>query len=118
MFRSGLRAIRWIVLLPVLLVGSLLYWSTAIFMGGMSLMTVGTLSIVPGPSEAPEADGTPPGASSGASSGASAGFSSITVHLEESAEPEDVNDNAGSGYTSPTEDSPTANPPGPSATTY
>ena len=39
------------------------------------------------------------------------------VPEEESAEPEDVNDNAGSGYTSPTEDSAIANP-GPSATTY
>ena len=122
--RAATRTLRWIVLLPVLMVGSLLYWSVAIGLGGLSLMTASALSatnvrvMLPQQSadtgeamspldvEVDVGDGpVPPG--------------SIMVHLEESVEPEDVNDNAGAaGFTVPTDDQQVIVTPGPGSTSY
>ena len=105
------KTIRWILLLPVLMVGSMLYWSVALGLGGLSLMgACATMSVqvdptarfVPSTEALDVADGT----------------TSIMVHLEESVEPEDVNDNAGAaGFTAPTDDQVTVTP-GPGATSY
>jgi hypothetical protein len=108
---SNLKTFRWIVLLPVLMMGSLLYWSVAIGLGGLSLMAASALSVTApapnGPFESRETldvnDGT----------------TSITVRLEESVEPEDVNDNAGAaGFTQPSDDSQVTVSPGPGSTSF
>jgi hypothetical protein len=98
---------RWVVLLPVLMVGSLLYWTVALGLGGLSLIAASALQVVPPPHQI-ELEIT----------GAAAGdvMQSIPIQLEESAEPEDVNDNAGAGFTAPAEDSHAVNPPGPGNT--
>jgi hypothetical protein len=92
---------RWLVWFPVLMVGSLLYWTVALGLGGMSLMAVsvmstgqegGGLGIGSGggglsPGETDIAQGVPP----------RDGYEPIIVRLEESVEPEDVDDNPGCG---------------------
>jgi hypothetical protein len=120
--RAATRTLRWIVLLPVLMVGSLVYWSVAIGLGGLSLMTASALSatnvrvMVPqqgvdtgeamSPLDVDVGDGMVP-------------TGSIMVHLEESVEPEDVNDNAGAaGFTVPTDDQQVIVTPGPGSTSY
>ena len=104
------RLIRWIVLLPVLMVGSLFYWSLAIGLGGLSLMAASSMSTMPGPTEVEPSPGTDVNDS----------FSTmpITVHLEESAEPEDVNDNNGAGGFSVSTDDQSVPVPGPGPTSY
>jgi hypothetical protein len=104
--RAATRTLRWIVLLPVLMVGSLLYWSVAIGLGGLSLMTASALSVTNVRVMMPQQ-----GADTGeAMSPVDVGdgmvpAGTIMVHLEESVEPEDVNDNAGAaGFTVPTDD--------------
>jgi hypothetical protein len=128
--RAATRTLRWIVLLPVLMVGSLLYWSVAIGLGGLSLMTASALSatnvrvIVPqqgvdtGEAMSPldVGDGMVP---AGSIPAGSIPAGSILVHLEESVEPEDVNDNAGAaGFTVPTDDQQVIIAPGPGSTSY
>jgi hypothetical protein len=104
------RITRWIVLLPVLMVGSMFYWSLAIGLGGLSLMAASSLQVVPAPSDATETY-------SGADVGDSFATMPITVHLEESAEPEDVNDNSGAaGF--PAADDQAAATPGPGSTSF
>jgi len=120
--RAATRTLRWIVLLPVLMVGSLLYWSVAIGLGGLSLMTASALSTTNvrvmlsqqgadtgearSPLDVDVGDGMVPAGS-------------IMVHLEESVEPEDVNDNAGAaGFTVPTDDQQVIVTPGPGSTSY
>ena len=110
--RTVRKTLRWIVFLPVIMVGSMLYWSVAIGLGGLSLMAASALSIssdsgelsfeVAPDTEALDVGGTP-----------------IMVHLEESVEPEDVNDNAGAaGFTPLTDDQQVIVEPGPGATSY
>jgi hypothetical protein len=113
MFTSATRRVtRWIVLLPVLMVGSMFYWSLAIGLGGLSLMAASALSTVPGPTDTAE---TP---LVGVDVTDTIGPASITVHLEESAEPEDVNDNSGAaGFSVPSDDQSVATP-GPGPTSY
>jgi hypothetical protein len=88
---------RWLVSLPALLVGSMLFWTMALGSGALSLLAVAGLSEgspvvqmgeVPPPTATEPMPGQPVGA---------AGYPerSILVHLQESAEPEDVNDNLG-----------------------
>jgi hypothetical protein len=118
--RAATRTLRWIVLLPVLMVGSLLYWSVAIGLGGLSLMTASALSATNVRVMMPQQ-----GADTGeAMSPLDVGdgmvpAGSIVVHLEESVEPEDVNDNAGAaGFTVPTDDQQVMIAPGPGSTSY
>jgi len=85
--------------LPVVMVASLLYWTVALGLGGMSLMAVSALSGSDG------AGGFAIGASSGGDTDTALttpprdgyGYEPIVVHLEESVEPEDVDDNPGCG---------------------
>ncbi len=79
----------WLVWLPVLMVASLLYWTVALGLGGMSLMAVSALSGNDG------AGGI--GMAGGDTDTARDGYEPIIVHLEESVEPEDVDDNPGCG---------------------
>ena len=84
---------RWLVSLPVLVVGSMLFWTMALGSGALSLLAVAGLS-----------EGSPvvqmgeiPPTATEPMPGQPAGYPerSILVHLQESAEPEDVNDNLG-----------------------
>jgi hypothetical protein len=85
MFTNPTRSMaRWIVALPLLMVGSLMFWGMAISMGGLSLMRAMTLASPPevlGPA-APIPDSY-----DGPSSGGT-----IMIHLQESAEPQDLQD--------------------------
>jgi hypothetical protein len=95
----------WVVWIPALMVGGLVYWTVALGLGGLSLMTVSSLSggeggtgmidVMPGvmPSAAATAIDT------GGVGAPRDGYEPILVHIEESAEPEDVNDNVGCGLT-------------------
>ncbi len=82
MFTTSTRSMaRWMIALPLLMVGSLMFWGMAISMGGLSLMRAMTIAspaeVLVGPSaEAPDLYDGPSG--------------TIMVHLEESAEPQDV----------------------------
>ncbi|HET6146428.1 MAG TPA: hypothetical protein VFH68_02790 [Polyangia bacterium] len=88
---------RWLIWLPVVMVASLLYWTVALGLGGMSLMAVSALSGSDG------AGGFAIGATSGSDTDTAQataprdGYEPIIVHLEESVEPEDVDDNPGCG---------------------
>ena len=87
---------RWIAWMPLLFVSAFLYWSVALGLGGLSLMAASTLStevVVPTADLGPTAMEPVPGR-----------VDSIVVHLEESTEPEDVNDNAGNPPASDTSD--------------
>ena len=113
------KTLRWIVLLPVLMVGSLLYWSVAIGLGGFSLMMASALSASTdttlGVAEGAEAGGAPINDALDVADGTS----TILVHLEESVEPEDVNDNAGAaGFAHLTDDQQVTVVPGPGSTSY
>ena len=105
---------RWLVWVPVLMVGSLFYWTVALGLGGMSLMEVSSLSrdgSVNLSLSLSEDDGTAtPEGTEGIHDGTATpppydgtampsheGYEPIVVHLEESVEPEDVDDNAGCG---------------------
>jgi len=84
----------WLVWLPVLMVASLLYWTVALGLGGMSLMAVSALSGNDGAGGIGMAGG---GDTDTAPASARDGYEPIIVHLEESVEPEDVDDNPGCG---------------------
>jgi hypothetical protein len=113
---------RWLIWLPVVMVASLLYWTVALGLGGMSLMAVSALS---GSDGAGGGLGLGPGSGAGADTETDTapaspprdGYEPILVHLEESVEPEDVDDNPGCGLapgsdgTSRDQAEHTANPP-------
>jgi len=85
---------RWVAWMPLLFVAAFLYWSVALGLGGLSLMAASAISGdlqdaqegTEGPDLAPSVMEPAPGHAS---------IEPIVIHLEESAEPEDVNDNAG-----------------------
>jgi len=87
------QATRWVAWMPLLFVAAFLYWSVALGLGGLSLMAASaisgdlqaTMEGSEGPELAPSVMEPVPGHTS----------EPIIIHLEESAEPEDVNDNAG-----------------------
>jgi hypothetical protein len=81
------RSTRWVAWMPLLFVAAFLYWSVALGLGGLSLMAASAISsdLDQGPELAPSVMEPAPGHTS----------EPIVIHLEESAEPEDVNDNAG-----------------------
>jgi hypothetical protein len=89
---------RWLVWIPVLMVASLLYWTVALGLGGMSLMAVSALSQDREPGSL--IGGTTPMGGDTDTAEATAprdGYEPIVVRLEESVEPEDVDDNPGCG---------------------
>jgi len=85
---------RWVAWMPLLFVAAFLYWSVALGLGGLSLMAASAISGdlqdaqegTEGPDLAPSVMEPAPGHAS---------IEPIVIRLEESAEPEDVNDNAG-----------------------
>jgi hypothetical protein len=84
------RSTRWVAWMPLLFVAAFLYWSVALGLGGLSLMAASAISGdlqdgSEGPELAPSVLEPAPGHTT----------EPIVIHLEESAEPEDVNDNAG-----------------------
>jgi hypothetical protein len=93
--RHSAGSATWVAWLPLLFVGAMLFWTIALGLGGLSLVTVTALSAggdsqqvyVPLPPTATE-----PMPGNAASSGMS---DTILVRLEESPEPEDASDNAG-----------------------
>jgi hypothetical protein len=112
------RTLRWIVLLPVLMVGSLLYWSVALGLGGLSLMAASALSTTPDTTLGVAQDTETGNSNTTLDVGQMPG-NSIMVHLEESVEPEDVNDNVGAaGFTQLTDDQEVPVTPGPGSTSY
>ena len=82
------QATRWVAWMPLLFVAAFLYWSVALGLGGLSLMAASAISgdLDEGPDLAPSVMEPAPG---------HALSEPIVIRLEESAEPEDVNDNAG-----------------------
>lgn len=86
------QATRWVAWMPLLFVAAFLYWSVALGLGGLSLMAASAISgdlqdgTDDGPDLAPSVIEPAPGHAS---------IEPIVIHLEESAEPEDVNDNPG-----------------------
>jgi hypothetical protein len=85
---------RWIAWMPLLFVAAFLYWSVALGLGGLSLMAASAIT-----SGAESQSDFAPSAVEPVPGHALAEPDSptlpIVVHLEESAEPEDVNDNVG-----------------------
>ena len=91
-FAPPLSSTRWIAWMPLLFVAAFLYWSVALGLGGLSLMAASTMTgtMTSGVESSPD---FAPSAVEPVSGHALA--EPIMVHLEESAEPEDVNDNVG-----------------------
>jgi hypothetical protein len=92
---------RWFMWIPVLMVASLLFWTVALALGGMSLMAANKISLfeshclIGAASDvSSEVDGA----------GSRNGYDPIVVHIEESGEPEDVNDNPSAGPSAATAD--------------
>ena len=92
--RIGLRQLA---VLPLVFAGAMLFWTMALSLGAFSLIGLGALT-----SGEVQVEYVGPGATGvepmpGSSEG-------ISVHIQESAEPEDVNDNAGAAGPSVTAD--------------
>jgi hypothetical protein len=83
--------VRKLALLPLVLIGSMLFWSMALGLGAVSLVAVAGLQADDN-SDAPDLPEVPPSATEPMPGHAA---EPITVHIQESSEPEDVNDNAG-----------------------
>src|SRR5882724_1757374 len=91
---------RWLVWLPVVMVASLLYWTVALGLGGMSLMAVSALSGNDGVGALGLSTAGGGDTDTAQASAPRDGYEPIIVHLEESVEPEDVDDNPGCGVPS------------------
>jgi hypothetical protein len=92
---------RWIAWMPLLFVAAFLYWSVALGLGGLSLMAAS--AITSGAESGPDFAATAVEPVSGhALAEPDNSTLPIVVHLEESAEPEDVNDNVGAASASDT----------------
>jgi hypothetical protein len=96
---------RWVAWMPLLFVAAFLYWSVALGLGGLSLMAASAISgdLDQGPELAPSVMEPAPGHTLG---------EPIVIRLEESVEPEDVNDNAGAVTPSDDNDDGTGRLPG------
>ena len=88
------HATRWVAWMPLLFVAAFLYWSVALGLGGLSLMAASAISgdLQEGQEEGQEGPDLAPSVMEPAPGHTT---EPIIIHLEESAEPEDVNDNAG-----------------------
>lgn len=84
---------RWFMWIPVLMVASLLFWTVALALGGMSLMAANKISLFESHCRFSATDVSPDMDGAGSRNG----YDPIVVHIEESGEPEDVNDNPGTG---------------------
>ncbi|HLK93926.1 MAG TPA: hypothetical protein VKZ18_28795 [Polyangia bacterium] len=107
--RERASSTRWVAWMPLLFVAAFLYWSVALGLGGLSLMAASAISsgdLVPSADLAPPSIEPAPGHTAELDN-------SIVVHLEESDEPEDVNDNVGAvGLTDTSDDDGTSRLPG------
>jgi hypothetical protein len=91
---------RWLLWIPVLMIAALLYWTVALGLGALSLMAVTQLSVGEGAGVSPtDVALATPDTGGGGVGAPRDGFEPILVRIEESAEPEDVDDNAGCGLT-------------------
>jgi len=108
--RGRAERVAWLPLLPLLTLGSMMFWTVALGLGGWSFMLVNeqtadmnmdavgpmppatAIEPKPGAELAGPTGGSPTG---GSMAGAAAGSVAIPVQVEESQESEDVNDNAG-----------------------
>jgi hypothetical protein len=102
-YATATRSNAWVAWLPLVFVAAMLFWTVALGLGGLSLMAVSALSAGDA-DDAPAAQGglapmvtePMPGTTVTATvSPQPSNNDGIVVRLEESAEPEDVNDNAG-----------------------
>jgi hypothetical protein len=85
----GYSAIRQLAVLPLVFAGALIFWTMALSLGAFSLIGLGALTAGEVRLEvAPTPSAVEPMPGQGQSEG-------ISVQIQESAEPEDVNDNAG-----------------------
>jgi hypothetical protein len=89
--RERTSSTRWVAWMPLLFVAAFLYWSVALGLGGISLMAASAVSgdLVAAPEDVPPAVMEPAPGHLGEPD------NPIVVRLEESDEPEDVNDNVG-----------------------
>jgi hypothetical protein len=79
------------------MVASLMYWTVALGLGGLSLMAASALS--QGQDLGMGMGMGMPAYDQGVTNRYDQSYDPIVVHLEESIEPEDVNDDVGCGYT-------------------
>jgi hypothetical protein len=84
---------EWAAWLPLLFIGAMMFWTVALGLGGWSLMVVGDGAVAQ--PVVPSATAIEPKPVEEAP--AAAAGDTIPVQMEESTEPEDVNDNPGSG---------------------
>ena len=86
---------EWAAWLPLLFIGAMMFWTVALGLGGWSLMVVSDSAVpavaVPAPPPVATSTETMPGTEVGGMGGSER----IPVQMEESQEPEDVNDNPG-----------------------
>jgi hypothetical protein len=107
---SGRPLSRLLIWTPLLMVAALLYWTVALGLGGQSIAMLRLQTaddVVPRPLDGHDA--LLPAVDDA---------ESIVVHLQESVEPEDVNDNAGSGAPAADDDPAAVNVPGPGNTNF
>jgi hypothetical protein len=90
------------------MVASLMYWTVALGLGGLSLMAASALSA------GQDLGMGGPTYDQAVTNRYDQSYDPIVVHLEESVEPEDVNDDVGCGYT----DQGDAAPNGPGQTAF
>jgi hypothetical protein len=91
--RPVVGSASWVAWLPLVFVGAMLFWTLALGLGGLSLVTLTALS-ADDDSVQLEAIAPPPTAAE-PMPGTIVAADGIVVNLQESPEPEDVNDNAG-----------------------
>src|SRR5262245_7943366 len=87
---------EWAAWLPLLFVGAMMFWTVALVLGGWSLMVVSDGAMEAAP-PIPSATAIEPKPGSEAQEAAVAG-DGIPVQMEESQEPEDVDDNVGNVF--------------------
>ena len=88
--RHSVGSTTWVAWLPLLFVGAMLFWTIALGLGGLSLVTVTALS-----AEEMQVDVvSPPTATEPMPGNAASPSDGIVVQLQESPEPEDGNESA------------------------
>jgi len=96
-FGAGARR-DWVAWLPLLFIGAMMFWTVALGLGGWSLMVVSDGAMVATPPMAPSATALEPkpGVAESPPAAVSDGIPvQVQVNLEESQDPEDASDNAG-----------------------
>ena len=96
-FGPGARG-EWAAWLPLLFIGAMMFWTVALGLGGWSLMVVSDGAMVATPPMAPSATALEPkpGVAESPPAAVSDGIPvQVQVNLEESQDPEDASDNAG-----------------------